>query len=100
MFIGLYILTPIINNAYEKFDQKTDRKKAISLIKYFSSITLDIYLTSNLIDKLIYPIFIDIFNFSAISNQYEIIYAPVIVIIIFILSIIYSSIRKLLIKIK
>lgn len=71
-----------------------------SIIKYISIISLDIYLASSLIDQILYPIFNNIMVNMNIEQNKIILYAPVILIITFILSTIYGSIRKLIIKIR
>ena len=65
-----------------------------------SGITLDIYLASSLIDKLVYPYLNKNFGFDNMFQQELIIYAPIVVIIVFMLSTIYASIRKLIIKVR
>lgn len=71
-----------------------------SIIKYISVISLDIYLASSLIDKIMYPIFNNIMNDMNIGQNNVILYAPIILGITFTLSIIYGSIRKLIIKVR
>ena len=67
---------------------------------YFSNISLDIYLASSLVDKLLYPFIYNFLDFKIIGQARIILYAPVILIIVFILSSIYGSIRKLIIKLR
>lgn len=69
-------------------------------LQYISSISLDIYLASSLIDQIIYPIFNQYCPFNIIGQSKIIIYAPVVLVITFLLSAIYGSIRKLLINIR
>lgn len=77
------------------------KKVAIKkILKYFSSIALDIYLASSVIDLVIYPLFAEKFAFEAIGQTKIIFYAPVILIIVFVLSTIYASVRKKLINIR
>ena len=79
-------------NVYKGFLKK--------IIVYMSGITLDIYLASSLIDKLVYPYLNKNFGFDNMFQQELIIYAPIVVIIVFMLSTIYASIRKLIIKVR
>ena len=67
------------------------------IIVYLSTITLDIYLASSLIDKLIYPW---IYNHFAFTQQRIILFMPLTVLITFTLSTLYSSFRKLIIKVR
>jgi len=71
-----------------------------SIVKYISIISLDIYLASSLIDRILYPIFNNIMKDMKIEQNKIILYAPAILIITFILSTIYGSIRKLIIKVR
>lgn len=93
-FINSVIVFLLLYN----IDFKNNKMKKI--VAYTSRISLDIYLASSLIDKLIYPIYGKIFNFSGMTQQHIIIYAPLIVITVFILSFIYGSIRKKMINIR
>lgn len=70
------------------------------IVGYLSIISFDIYLASSLIDKIMYPIFYNVFKFNIIGQHKVIIYAPIVLTIVFILSIIYSSIRKKLINVR
>ncbi len=70
------------------------------LLKYFSCISLDIYLASSLIDNIIYKIFNNQMLIHNISQSKCIIFAPLIILTVFILSSIYGSIRKLLINVR
>ncbi len=67
---------------------------------YLSNISLDIYLASAFFDQIIYPLFSKQFNFTNLPQEQIIYYAPLIVPIVFILSTILGSIRKLLIKVR
>ena len=69
-------------------------------IKYTSNIILDIYLAPSLIDKIIYSIFNNKFLELGITQQRAIIDAPIILLIVFTLSFIYDSIRKLIINVR
>ncbi len=82
------------------YDINIKKKAFQKVIVYLSGITLDIYLASSLIDKLVYPYLNKNFGFDKMIQQELIIYAPIVLIIIFILTIIYASIRKLLIKVR
>lgn len=70
------------------------------VLKYFSSISLDIYLASSLIDFIIYKIFNNQMIIHNINQSKCILFAPLVIIIVFILSGIMGSIRKLLIKVR
>ncbi len=70
------------------------------ILKYFSCISLDIYLASSLLDSIFYKIFNNQMLIHNISQSKSILFAPLIVIIVFILSSIYGSIRKLLINVR
>lgn len=82
------------------YDIEIKNEKIKNITKYMSSITLDIYLGSSLIDKIIYPIFNEKMELINITQQYIILYAPIVLIIIFILCVIYGSIRKLIINVR
>ena len=84
------------------YDIKVKGKVKQKVLKYISSITLDIYLASSLVDKIIYPIFNSIFkSYVPVNTQsYIILAAPIVIIVIFIICIIFASIRKLLINIR
>lgn len=69
-------------------------------LKYFSSISLDIYLVSAIVDYIIYKIFNNQMLIHHIGQAKCIVFAPLVVIIIFILSSAIASIRKLLIKVR
>jgi len=70
------------------------------IIKYISGITLDIYLASSLVDKIIYPIFNNKMSSMGFGQSKLILFAPIVIIVIFIISTIYSSIRKFLINVR
>lgn len=70
------------------------------IIKYMSIITLDIYLGSSLIDKIIYPIFNKKMLLMNIGQSKVILFAPLVLMVIFILSTIYASVRKLIINVR
>lgn len=67
--------------------------------KYISNITLDIYLGSSLIDSIVYPIFNNKIT-SILGQEQILIYVPMMFVIVFILSIIYGTIRKLIINVR
>lgn len=69
------------------------------VIKYISNITLDIYLGSSLIDSIVYPIFNNKIT-SILGQEQMLIYIPMMFGIVFILSIIYGTIRKLIINVR
>lgn len=69
-------------------------------LKYFSSISLDIYLVSAIVDYIIYKIFNNQMLIHHIGQAKCIVFAPLVVMTIFILSSIIASIRKLLIKVR
>lgn len=71
-----------------------------NIIKYISNISLDIYLASSLLDRILYPIFNQKMLDMGINQQHSILYAPIILITVFILSLIYGSIRKLIINVR
>lgn len=93
-----FINTVIIFLLLYNVDFKNNKLKHI--VTYISGISLDIYLASSLIDKLIYPAYGKLFNFYSLTQQQVIIYAPLIVCTVFILSLIYGTIRKKLINIR
>lgn len=70
------------------------------IVKYISSITLDIYLASSLVDKIIYPIFNNKMSSMDIGQSKIILFAPIVLIVVFTISTIYSSIRKFLINVR
>lgn len=82
------------------YDIDIKNKVLQNIIKYTSNITLDIYLASSLIDKIIYPIFNNKFLELGITQQRAILYAPIILLIVFTLSFIYGSIRRLIINVR
>ena len=82
------------------YDLNIKNIKLKKTISYISNISFDIYLSSSLIDKLIYPIFNSYLLKYNITQQKCILFAPILIIIIFILSFIYGSIRKLTIKVR
>ncbi len=70
------------------------------VLKYFSSISLDIYLSSSLIDYIIYKIFNNQMIIHNISQSKCILFAPLVILTVFILSSMMGSIRKLLINVR
>ena len=81
------------------YDIELESNITKKIIKYVSNITLDIYLGSSLIDNIIYPIFNS--KITSILGQDQIlIYMPMMFAIVFILSTIYGSIRKLIINVR
>ena len=70
------------------------------IVKYFSIISLDIYLSSSLIDQIIYPIFNNKIISMGIKQPYVILGAPIILILDFVICSICSSIRKLIINVR
>ena len=65
---------------------------------FLSTISLDIYLASSLIDKLVYGWFKS--HYYPMEQTKVILYAPIILITIFLISTTYGSIRKALIKVR
>lgn len=101
--IDYYTTTVFINSTLIFllfYDMKIKNKIIQKIIKYTSNITLDIYLASSLIDKIVYPIFNDRLLELGITQQKAILYAPILLIIIFVLSFTYGSIRKLIINVR
>lgn len=96
--INIYIQTIIIFLLLYNVNIK--HKIARYIIKYFSIISLDIYLASSLIDQIIYPLFNQYYPFHIIGQSKIILYAPIVLTIIFILSALYGSLRKLLINVR
>lgn len=82
------------------YDIDIKNQKLQKIIAYTSNISLDIYLASSVIDKLLYPIFNSKMDVMGVTQQYAILYSPIILIIIFVLSFIYGSIRKLIINVR
>lgn len=82
------------------YDIKIKNNKFKKIVKYISSIALDIYLASSLVDLIVYPMFSKRFDFELIGQTKIIFYAPVILIMVFIISTCYASIRKKLINIR
>ena len=82
------------------YDISIKNTKLQKIVSYTSNITLDIYLGSSLIDRILYPIFNAKSNSMGVTQQYAILYAPIILIIVFIISFIYASIRKLIINVR
>ncbi|MEI3530037.1 MAG: acyltransferase family protein [Bacilli bacterium] len=96
--INIFIQTIIIFLLLYNINVKNNFIKKV--LQYISSISLDIYLASSLIDQIIYPLFNKYCSFNIIGQSRIIIYAPIILIIIFLISALYGSIRKLLISIR
>ena len=82
------------------YDIKIKNKKLQKIISYTSNISLDIYLASSVVDQLLYPIFKSKLDSFGVTQQYAILYAPIILIVVFIISFIYGSIRKLIINVR
>lgn len=82
------------------YDVNIKNKLLQKIIPYISAITLDIYLGSSLIDKLLYPVFNSKMDTMGVLPQNAILYAPIILVIIFTLCVIYGSVRKLIINIR
>lgn len=81
------------------YDIKLENNITKKIIKYISNITLDIYLGSSLIENIVYPIFNN--KITSILGQNQIlIYMPMMFVIVLILSIVYGSIRKLIINVR
>ena len=81
------------------YDIKLECKISKKVVAYISNITLDIYLGSSLIDKIIYPEFNS--KIADLLGQDQIlIYLPIIFIIVFISSVVYGTIRKLIINVR
>lgn len=93
-----FISTVIVFLLFYNIDiKKNFLRKSIS---YISNITLDIYLASSLIDKFVYYIFNSKMMSMDIYQNKVILFAPIVLIIIFTLSAIYGSIRKLIINVR
>ena len=82
------------------YDIEIKNKTSQKVIKYISNISLDIYLASSLIDKILYPIFNNYMANNNISSPKSLIYSPLIILIVFICSAIYGSIRKFIINVR
>lgn len=95
--ITTFISTVLVFLIFYDIELKCNTVKKI--IKYISNITLDIYLGSSLIDNIVYPIFNNKI-ISALSQEQILIYMPAMFVIVFILSIIYGSIRKFIINVR
>lgn len=96
--ITTFISTCIIFFLFYNTNIKKEWQK--KTLKYFSSISLDIYLVSAIVDYIIYKIFNNQMLIHHISQAKCIVFAPLVVITVFILSSIIASIRKLLIKVR
>ena len=68
--------------------------------EYVSGLTLDMYLVSSLIDFLIYKFYFNKFSLTNISQGRIILYAPIILLTSFFVSLVIASIRKLIIKVR
>ena len=74
------------------------KSKFISnIFKFISIYSLDIYLASSLIDKIVYN---KIFNFANMTQQQIIFKAPIVLIIVFSLSLLMGIIRKKIINVR
>lgn len=82
------------------YDVEIKNKILQKVLSYLSIISLDIYLGSSLIDKILYPIFNSKLEIMGVLPQYYILYAPIILVVIFVLGIIYGSIRKIIINVR
>ena len=87
IFLGLYNIK--FKNIYLK-----------KIFKYVSGLTLDMYLVSRLIDFLVYKMYFNKFNLHNVSQGRIILYAPIILITSFLISLIIACIRKLIIKVR
>lgn len=96
--IPIFITTILVFLLF--YDLEIKNKYLQKIISYFSAITLDIYLGSSLIDKLLYPIFNAKMDAMGVLPQNAILYAPIILVIVFVLCVIYGSIRKLIINVR
>lgn len=82
------------------YDMKIKNNIIQSVFRNLSNLSLDIYLASSLVDQIIYPMFGKLFNFNIMKQQQIIIYAPIILIVVFIISTILGIVRKILINIR
>lgn len=96
--LPIFIQTILLFLLLYNVNVKKDLSKKV--LKYISSISLDIYLASSLIDKIVYPLFSNYYHFNSIGQQRVILYAPIIIVIVFVISTIYGSIRKALINVR
>lgn len=93
-----FLSSTLIFVLFYDIDIKNDIIRKIIL--YISNISLDIYLASSLVDKIIYPIFNGKIGLMGIPQSRIIMFAPMLLIVIFIISLIYGSIRKLIINVR
>ena len=93
-----YISTIIVFLIFYNVNIKRNFSK--NILKYISSICLDIYLASSLIDKIIYPVFNNQMNLHSINQSNLIVFMPLVVFTVFIISSIYGSVRKLIINVR
>lgn len=82
------------------YDISIKSSKLQKAIQYISSITLDIYLASSLVDKFIYPLFNKKMLSLNISQSKIILFSPLVILVIFLLSLIYSTARKFIIRVR
>lgn len=96
--LPIFINTVLVFLIFYDINIKSDKLKKVTT--YVSSISLDIYLGSSLIDQLLYPIFNAKLESMGVTQQYSILYAPIILIVVFVASLLYGSIRKLIINVR
>lgn len=74
--------------------------KIRKIVAYASSITLDIYMASSLIDRIVYKFYFKIFKLDELGQNKIIIYAPIFLITSYVICFIYGSIRKKIINVR